>query len=440
MTEAVKTVGRFLETLAGRETRRAGEPGWLCDLRERRLEAFSARGFPSRKTEDWRHTDTRAIAEGAFLEPPRIERGRLPDALTRAIASAACGSPQIQLVNGSRTDGADAPRGVSVRTFVDLFSADPDALRSLLESFPEEYADTPFALLNTACLTGGLWIDVAPGVRDARLELVIAAYGDSPVQHHPRIVVTVGRDAQLSLVETHVCGGSPGHLQNLALDIRLAENARMVHERVGEDEAALHVETVLAALDRDSHYESAFVTFGGALVRSDYRVRLAGPGAHAALHGLYVLDGNDHADHHTVIDHAVANTTSFEHYKGILGGRSRGAFLGRIVVREDAQQINAEQKNNNLLVSDEALVHSTPQLEIYADDVQCSHGSTVGQLDDDMLFYLRARGIGIAEARQLLTYAFANELLDRLRTETLRLRLSERMFGSPEREHVEIDG
>src|SRR5690606_39054923 len=183
---------------------------------------------------------------------------------------------------------------------------------------------------------------------------------------------------------------------------------------------------------RDATYASNVLTFGGHRVRNGLYVTLAASGAHAELLGLYDLAREQHADNHTVIEHAVAHTTSRELYKGVLDGRSRGTFFGRIVVLPDAQQISSDQQNNNLLLSDEALANSTPQLEIHADDVRCRHGSTIGQIEGDALFYLRTRGIPLAVARELLTYAFANEIVDALPVRDLRERLSHRLTAVPD--------
>jgi len=238
----------------------------------------------------------------------------------------------------------------------------------------------------------------------------------------PRTLIVVGDGATLRVVETYVgAEGASGYLSNPVTEIVVGSGARVEHVRVQiEAGDAWHLGEVAVRQGRDSDVRSTHFALGAKLSRVDAGARLEGEGGHHAVDGLYVVDGDGHVDHHTTLDHAVPHCTSHELFKGILGGRARAVFKGRIIVRPDAQKTDAIQHNPNLLLSDDALIHTRPQLEIYADDVRCTHGATVGQIDPDQLFYLRSRGIDPEAGRDLLIHAFARDVLDRVDVAGLR--------------------
>ena len=303
-------------------------------------------------------------------------------------------------------------------------------MRPLTEAFAEiephlariaRFEHSAFTSLNTAFLEDGVVLEIRAGAAIADpIELVFEApAASSPEIAYPRVLILAGEGSQASIVERYT--GAGRSFTNAVTEIVLADGALLDHYKLQqESNVACHVHTIAARQGRSSRFTSHNIAFGGALARTDVHVVLDAEGAEAALNGLFVGKGAQHIDNHTVIDHAKPHGVSRELYKGIMDGASRGIFHGTIIVRPDAQKTDALQTNKNLLLSREALVNSTPALEIFADDVKCRHGSTTGQLDAAALFYLRARGIGEDEARALLTYAFAADVADRIRIPSIR--------------------
>ena len=426
-TDAVKTRDAFQDRFEGFLDERH-DPDWLVKARRDAFAAFVEQGFPTRRNEAWKYTNVKPIAETPFgPRPTDVDVADL-------VADASLGGPRVVLVNGrfdvanSQLDGLDD--GVSVTSL----AGNVDDLKERLTGEPG--AEHVFSSINTAFFEDGVHIRVAPGKASTTpLELiVVTTAGDAPFASHPRVVVEVGEASQASLVETHIGRDGEAYLNNVVVDVRLDQGAVLDHAKVVDDgDQAFHVAmTRVDQRGRDSRYSSNALSFGGLLVRHDIYAVIGAEGAHADLDGLYVTDGDRSADCYTVIDHRKPNTTSSETYRGVLDDKSRGTFFGRIIVRPDAQKISAEQQNRNLLLSDDAVANSTPQLEIYADDVRCAHGSTIGQMDHNSLFYLRSRGLDEATARELLTIAFANEIIDRVKVDELRDRLADRLHETTE--------
>ena len=388
---------------------------------------FLGQGLPTRKDEDWKYTDLKPLRTTAFELPPSSDPKSDPGALKPDVERiGVAGSHRLVFVNGRLADGlsahAELPAGLSLRT-----------LESALLERPGDPArfENAFTALNTAFLERGFEITVAAGVEVSRpIELIyLSTSSGSPFMAQLRVRVTLEAGARATVLEQFIALDEVTQFNNLVCDVEVGAGAALQHARLlDEGEQGCNVAVNRVRVDRDAHYGYTTIQLGGRILREDLKVVLDGAGAHTDLFGLYRLGGNSHADNHTVIDHAKGNTTSREFYKGILEGAASGAFFGRIVVREQAQKINAKQTNNNLLLSADARVDSTPQLEIYADDVQCRHGSTIGRLDENMLFYLRSRGISKERARDLLTYAFANEIIDTLPIPELRERLATRLM------------
>lgn len=373
-------------------------PGWLRVLRGRAAEALRTQGLPTKRTEAWRFTPVRSVAEAEFAPQPE----RVP-----SVASS-------------------IPHGVTVRSLKEVLQASPERLEGRLDLGG---APTHFAALNTALFSDGLWIDVPAGtLAKEPLELNHAIPGSSePGVTYPRVLVTVGDHAELNLIETYA-GREAGQLTNSVLEVELGRNAKMSHVRVHEN-AGFQVGRVDVRQAEDSGYRSTVVTLGGALLRFDIRCLLQGNGAECQLDGAYLIDGNDHVDHHTSVEHQAPHCRSGQTYRGIVAGKGTGVFDGIVIVHRDAQKTEAHQENRNLLLSDTATIHTKPHLEIDADDVVCSHGVTVGSLDEDQLFYLRARGIPEDLAHAMLTYAFLESIVDRVPHEPTRLRLSEALLA-----------
>jgi Fe-S cluster assembly protein SufD len=336
-------------------------------------------------------------------------------------------------VNGRfapRLSSLEALRGVRVRCLRHVLRDEPDGAAAHLGSLSAALEAHPFAALNGALFEDGALVEVEPGAQpDEPLHLLHVSLPDEggpPSLCLPRTLVVVGRGSRLRLVETY--GGHPGQpaLIDAVTEVVLLDGAQLDRTRLQrEGDAAYHLALSSVRLGRDARFVDHAVSVGAALSRHDIDVVLDGEGAECVLDGLFLAEGAQHSDTHTRIDHARPHGTSRELYKGVLDGRARGVFHGLMVVREGAQKSDAWQSNRNLLLSTQALVHSTPQLEIRADDVKCKHGSTTGQLDPQALFYLRSRGLGEEAARALLTWAFAAEIVQRLEVEPVRARLAE---------------
>jgi Fe-S cluster assembly protein SufD len=372
-------------------------PEWLRALRGRAADTLREQGLPTKRTEAWRFTPVRSVANAEF-------------------STAEESAPSLV---------STVPEGVTVRSLRQVLQAQPELLEGRLDLGG---APTHFAALNTALFDDGLWIDVPAGVAvEAPIELAHAIRTSSERGvAYPRVLITVGDYAELTLIETYA-GEQVGQLINSVVEVDLGRNANMSHVRVHEN-AGLQVGRVDVRQEADSVYRSTVVTLGGALLRFDVRCLLQGKGAECQLDGAYLIDGEDHVDHHTLVEHQAAHCRSAQTYRGIVSGNGTAVFDGIVVVHRDAQKTEAHQENRNLLLSETATVHTKPHLEIDADDVVCSHGATVGSLDEDQLFYLRARGIPEELAHSMLTYAFLESIVDRVSHKPTRARMREALL------------
>lgn len=407
----------------------AAAPGWLKEMRAGALARFSAQGFPTTKQEAWRFTSVQAIADTAFMLP-RSPRADAPSAKAiHAFEVCEAGRHLLVFVNG-RYSGAlssveGLPEGVKVGSLAEALKHTPE----LVQPHLGRHAGTdqhPFAALNTAFLNDGGFVYVPAGVvMDEPVQfLYLSVPGAEPTVSHPRSLVVAAGSSRVSVVETYAGYGEGAYLTNAVMEIVAGDGARVDCYRIQrESRTAYHVATTATRQGRDSIVHLHAVTLGAALARHDIRVVLDGEHGLALLNGLYVLDGTQHADHHTTIDHAKAHCESHEYFNGVLDEHARGVFNGRIIVREGAQKTDSKQTNNNLVLSEDARADSQPQLEIYADDVKCTHGATLGPLDEKAMFYLTSRGIPAAEARSLLTYGFGAEIIDRMEIAPLRAQL-----------------
>ncbi len=373
-------------------------PDWLRALRGRASEALREQGLPTKRTEAWRFTPVRSVVDTEFSRE---------DKDVPALVS-------------------ELPGGVGVRSLKEVLETQPQLLEGRLDLGG---APSHFAALNTALFRDGLWIDVPQGtVVQAPIEIAHAVPSSSERGvAYPRVLVTVGESAELTLIETYSGDGSR-QLSNSMVEVDLGRDAKMSHVRVHEN-AGLQVGRVDVRQGPDSRYRSTVVTLGGALLRFDVRCLLQGKGAECELDGVYLIDRDDHVDHHTLVEHQSPNCRSGQTYRGIVSGKATAVFDGVVIVHRDAQKTEAHQENRNLLLSDSATVHTKPHLEIDADDVICSHGATVGSLDEDQLFYLRARGVPEDFALAMLTYAFLESIVDRVSHEPTRLRIREALLS-----------
>lgn len=392
----------------------------LATLREQAAQRFTELGWPTTKWEEWRYTNVAQLAktQWRFAEPGKAAQGA---ATTASLKDA---SAELIFVNGQFVHGNVAAAGVQI---VPMQQA---AGNAALEKHYGRYADYqrhPFTALNTANSQDGALVVVQDGaVVEGFIHLLFIGEGDG-IWSHPRNLIVAGRNAQIRVVETYA--GSGAYFTNAVTEIVAGDGAVVDHYKIEcESLNAFHVGTTQIHQERSSNVTSHQITIGGALVRNEVNAAMGGEGASLVLDGLFVLTGKQHVDNRTIIDHVKPHCDSLETYKGILDEDARGIFDGRIIVREGAQKTNSRQYNHNLLLSPTAIVDSKPTLEILNDDVKCNHGSTIGQLNEEALFYLRARGIAEHEARRLLVYAFANEIVDRMKVDAVREQVGRIMF------------
>ena len=412
-------------------------------LRQRRIEAlraFTATGIPDNRHEEWKYLDLAPIAHTDYSITSPLDRFELNADRIKAFRKAGEDSFLVVIENGSLNEQASdldrLPEGLRVGGFSDL-GADSRVQDHLFRHAGVD--GEPFVALNTMLAYNPVIILVDPKVRiDIPLECVfVSVPGTTPVAVHPRLLIVLDEGAECSLLESHHTFGS-GHqlFINAVTETVIARNARLHHVKVQNDSSSTrHISYHKVDLAGESSQHLTTITLRGAMVRNNLNIRLDGQQINTWLNGLYVLKGDQVVDNHTLVDHAMPHCYSSELYKGIIDDSAKGVFNGKIWVRQDAQKTNAYQSNKNLLLSNEASMNTKPQLEIYADDVKCSHGATTGQLDDDALFYLRARGIGESTARALLNHAFAADVIDQVENEDIKtslLRLLDATLGGAE--------
>jgi Fe-S cluster assembly protein SufD len=404
-------------------------PAGLRKLREEALEQFEKLGFPTSRNEDWKYTNLATLAKTPFqlASPPaageftlaRLEQATLPLGPTQ----------RLVFFNGfyvpelSRTDRL--PKGVVAASLAKVLAEQPKLVETHLARAPRDQA---FTALNAAFLRDGAFVHVPRGVVvEEPLYLVsVSSSGGTASVSHPHNLVVADEASQLRLVEYYASLDEGVTFTNAVTDIVAGANAVVDHYKVQREcLESFHIATTYVELARGTNLSSQLISLGGGLVRNDTSARLGAEGGCCTLNGLYLGTGRQHVDNHTEIDHAFPNCQSHELYKGILDDQAHGVFNGKIFVRQDAQKTDAKQTNQTLLLSDAAVIDTKPQLEIFADDVKCTHGATVGQLSDEAIFYLRSRGIGLGEARSLLTFAFANDIVSRIQVEPIRAQLQD---------------
>jgi len=371
---------------------------WLRRLRRAAFERFTALGFPTTHNEDWKYTNVTPFTK------IRFKRARKPAPRPLAL-----------------------PKGATVTSLAHALETEPGLLEERLARYAN-FENNAFVALNTALMSDGVLIRIPNGaIIEEPIHLVfVSGEQDRPTVSYPRILILAGRDSQAAIIEEYRGADGSLYFTNAVTELVAGEGAVIEHYKLEEEgDRALHFGALAVRQARSSSFTSHSIALGGALVRNELNVVLDGEGAECALNGLYVAGGQQHIDNYTTLDHAQPRCTSYELYKGILDGSAQGVFHGRIIVRQDAQKTDAIQRNKNLLLSEKAVINTKPQLEIYANDVRCTHGATVGQVDPEALFYLRSRGIGHQDARNLLTYAFASEMIERMKFEPLRFRLGE---------------
>lgn len=408
-------------------------PAFLRERRRAGLERFSALGFPNRRMEEWKYTSVEPIASREFQLGGDKEVSRFTLEEMHRMAFCVLPGPRLVFLNGhfhsALSDLSGLPAGVRCKSLTQAIQEDAASLEAHLGR-QVDGQDRAFVALSDAFLQNGAYLFLPRGtVLEQPIQLLFVSHGNGQaIVSHPRVLVVAEAQSQATLIETYVGQGT--YFTNAVTEIAAGEGAVIEHIKLqGESESAFHIASIGVHQSRDSQYTSHSLSLGAALARNDLGTVLDAEGAGATFNGLYMVSGNQHVDNHTSIDHAKPHCTSAELYKGILDGKSQGVFNGRILVRPDAQKTASQQANKNLILSDEALINTKPLLEIYANDVKCNHGATIGRLDASQVFYLRSRGIDAALARSILTYAFASDVVGLMRQELLRERLQQWIFA-----------
>ena len=414
---------------------RSNEPSWLRRLRERSFERFEAIGFPTVAHEEWKYTNTAPILKSRLTPVISANGLSITDDALSSFGYQESRETRLVFVNGifrrelSSTGGL--PEGV---TAIDLTRVEGDfeSARVVLERDAGGAANG-FVALNSALFAGGLRLKIARGLKvelPIQLLFVAEAQNGATPAVFPRLIVDAGENSTATIIEGFAGIGNAPYLTDSVVDFNLQPGARIQHYRVQrESNAGFHIGATRAELGSQASYEITSINLGAALSRHDVEVTMDHEGAACAVDGLYMVDGSQHTDTHSLIDHRQAHCTSRQLYKGILDGKSRAVFNGKVFVRHGAQQTDAQQTNKNLLLSNEAQVDTKPQLEIFADDVKCAHGAAVGQLEDEEMFYLESRGINPALAKNMLTYGFAEEVIEKIKIDSIKRELDEAVLN-----------
>jgi Fe-S cluster assembly protein SufD len=419
----------------------AHKPAWTFPLRKAGMARFAELGFPTLQDEDWRFTSLAPLLKLPFK--PALEPFR--DVLTDADVSqfTFCGLDAFRLVfvDGHYVPELSSPElppaGVKIKSLAVALAQDSD----LLEKHLGRYAQDPgnaFSALNSAFFQDGGVVHLAPGTvlkRPVHLLFVSSAI-ETGCTTHPRNLIILEKNSQATVIESYVSVSPKAYFTNAVTELVLGDDALLEHCKLQEEnQGAFHVATIHSQLGRNANLVAHSFSTGARISRNNIRTKLAAEGVECLLNGLYLTREDQVADHHMIVEHAQPHCNSHEYYNGILDGKSKGVFHGRILVRKPAQKTDAKQTNKNLLLSDDATADTKPQLEIYADDVKCTHGATIGQLNDESIFYLRARGIGESRARHMLIHAFAGEIIERIRHSAIREELDrviwERLEANP---------
>lgn len=404
---------------------------WLKDLRYEAMDTFARVGFPTPRNEDWKYTRISAIEKRAFSLTRQNSRPKLD---WQQHDTLALDGYRLVFVNGVFNPQAssqdDMLSGITVSSLGEAIHTNAEALRPHLSRHVEA-PTSGFSALNTALIGEGAYIHIPKGVRVEKpiVLLFVSVPSEQEICTHPRILIVADEDSDTRVIEQYCGSNEIVYFNNSVTEAYVGRGASLEHYKLqSEGRKAFHIATFEVVQARGSRFTSHSVSLGGQLVRNDINCSLNDEEAVCELNGLFMATARQHVDYHTRIDHAKPLGTSREFYKGVLDGHGRGVFNGRVYVHPDAQKTDTEQYNNNLLLSRNAEIDTKPQLEIFADDVKCAHGATVGQLDDDMIFYLRARGIPQNTARGLLTYGFASDVLNRMSLTPLRQAIQQQVL------------
>jgi Fe-S cluster assembly protein SufD len=396
-------------------------------LRKDALDQFAQRGFPTQKDEDWKYTSVAALERQRFHAAPDGCSHADANRLVNHYALSADVEHVLVFLDGRYAPWLSSigtlPTGARLSSLADALETGPDVLESYLANDEHQ---TVFGALSTAFMADGAYLYLKRGIAlEAPVHLLFFST-KSDAAHHMRNLIIAEDGAQATVIEHYAGIDGIAYFNNVVTRIFAEGNAAIAHHKLQQEgSAAFHMAGIHAVQQRNSRLESHSISFGAALARNDITIAFHGSGCEATLNGLYLVGSTQHVDHHTRVDHCQPNGTSREHYRGVLGGQSHAVFDGKVIVQPGAQKTNAYQTNHNLLLSRDAEVDTKPELKIYADDVKCNHGATVGQLDEAQLFYLRSRGIDEAVAHGLLVHAFAHDVIERIHVASLRNRLEQ---------------
>jgi Fe-S cluster assembly protein SufD len=407
------------------------QPAWVFPLRKAGIARFAELGFPTVQDEDWRFTNVAPIAKLPFKPVDDLAVDSVTPDTVKQFTFGSLDVSRLVFINGHFAPTLSLLPSPSPGVTICNLSTALTKESALLEKHLGRYADTQknsFSALNTAFFRDGGFIHIAKGKKVEKPVhlLFIFTNQETGASSHPRNLIIVEDGGQATVIESYVTTVESAYFNNVATELVVGEGARLEHCKFQDESLkAFHIAALHAQLGKTSNFIAHSIATGGRLSRNNIRTALAGEGLECILNGLYVTKADQLADHHMVVEHAQPHCNSHEYYNGILDGRSKGVFHGRILVRQIAQKTDAKQTNKNLLLSEDATVDTKPQLEIYADDVKCTHGATIGQLNEESIFYLRARGIGHETARRMLIHAFAGEIIERIRHPAVRQELDQ---------------
>ncbi|MGI8544365.1 MAG: Fe-S cluster assembly protein SufD [Aridibacter sp.] len=408
------------------------QPDWLKNLRQEAFEYVTENGFPTIKNEEWKYTNVSALSNGQFAviksEPGAAATG-LNSEISDVLAEIEIGNRLVfvdGVLNDELTTLNDLPEDVKIQNFSEAFE---DEIFKGNFAKTVEYDYNGFTALNTAFVEQGVFIHVP---KNTKIEnpIHIVFIGENETANFTRVLYVGEVGSEAEIVEHYTRTSEAKYFTNTVVEINLADNTKLVHTRVQrESHNAFHIVSSNTNLNRSSVYDNTNITLGAKLSRHDVNLSFNGEGGECWIDGLYLVEDGQHTDTHSRIDHRVKNCVSHQNYKGILEGKSRAVFNGKVFVHENASGTDANQSNKNLLLSNEARVDTKPQLEIFNDDVKCAHGATVGQLEEEELFYLLSRGLNEDLARNLLTYGFAEEIINKIKIKSIKEQLDEAVLN-----------
>lgn len=435
MITATQAPEKYLEIFDQLKVRTTDQFDWLQRQRQEAFARFAETGFPTTHDEDWRFTSVSAVANTQFelAAPVKIDEKELEAFGTSDFAY------RLVFVNGHFASELSRLPDLSKGVWARNLARDIDSAEGAVEDFfgkDLDFQRDAFAALNTALFEDGISIEIQPGVvvENPIYALFVTVPGATPTMNHPRNLIVAHENSQVTVVEDYVSLGEGITFSNAATELVAGDNANVSHYMiVREGDQAYNFSTLRIQQGRHANVATHSLLLSGALVRNNVHPVLAGEGSECLINGLFMANGHQHMDNYMLVEHASPHCDSRQFYNGILNGQSHGVFHGRIIVHKDAQKTDAKQTNRNLLLSDDAQIDTKPQLEIYADDVKCTHGATIGQVDENALFYLRTRGLAEAAAHHVLLLAFANECLNRMSSPQVRGHLEKLVVaGMPE--------